>query len=228
MYKIWHLNYSLMERRATNLRYSSLLTLDLWIQSSLRSQVKWVRLSQYSLYGCLFASQRHQTVFNVSGADGSRNPESKKCFTSRIASLAEIESTANLRRSTICELPRLTARCIKICIPNAVVYSVRKRGSRILVFVCQSHPVGIALVPSSCSFMQNSCQLEILSGWPRAHMHYRPLADIGHWVPKLWSSPTEGIAIITTVKAIPLAIDKYHTVAVLHSAIRNYCAQPLV
>lgn len=56
MYIILHLNYSVMEKRDTNLRHSSLLPLDLWIQSSLRSQVKWVRLSQYSLYGCLLAS----------------------------------------------------------------------------------------------------------------------------------------------------------------------------
>lgn len=47
---------SQMERRDTNLRHSSLVTLGLWIQSRLRSQVKQVRLSQYSLYGCLLLS----------------------------------------------------------------------------------------------------------------------------------------------------------------------------
>lgn len=40
MYIILHLNYSVMEKRDTNLRHSSLLPLDLWIQSNLRSQMK--------------------------------------------------------------------------------------------------------------------------------------------------------------------------------------------
>jgi len=96
-----------------------------------------------------------------------------------IASLAEIASTGNLRRRTIYELPRLIARCIKICNPNGI-YSIKMKGSRVLVSICQSHPAGIASVPSSCSFMQNSCELEMLTGQPGAHVHHRSLADIDH------------------------------------------------
>lgn len=81
-------------------------------------------LSVQSLW--MFASQI--PVFNVFRADGSRNPETQKCFTSHIDSLAEIASTGSLRRSTIYELPRLTAKYIKIYIPNAVVHSIKKKG----------------------------------------------------------------------------------------------------
>lgn len=150
----------------------------------------------------------------MSGADGSKKSWNKKWFTSSIASLAEIASAGNLRRSTIYELPRFIARCLKTCIPNAVVYSIKKRDSRILVFVCQSHPVSITSVLSSCRFMQNFCELETLSGWPRAYMHHRLLANIEQWAPKIWCPATESIAIITTVKTIPFTIGTYQAVAV--------------
>lgn len=61
--------------------------------------------------------------------------------------------------------------------------------------------------------MQNSCELEMLSGWPRAHTHHRSLADVEQ-SPKNLIPAIEGIAIITTVKAIPLAIGKYQAVAI--------------
>lgn len=138
----------------------------------------------------------------------------KKCFISSVASLAEIASTGNVKRGTICELLRFIASCIKIWIPNAIVYSIKKRGSRNFMLICQSHPVGITSVPSTCSFMQSSQGLERISGWLRANKYHWSLLDIDGRVAKIWSPATEGIAVITTVKQISSAIGKCQAVAV--------------
>lgn len=158
MYKIWRLNYSLMERRATNLRHSSLLTLELRIQSSLRSQVKWVRLSQCSLYGHLLASQRHRTLLNVSGADGSRNPETKKCFTSNIASLAEISSTGSLSKAQFMSSP-------------AFLLDASKYAPKMLLLLSQKDRLknfGVCLSVPSSRHSFGSQQLQIYGEFPWA------------------------------------------------------------